>query len=40
MVDGMKDRYEENLRANEIELENAKITVAKAESYTEMATKE
>ena len=40
MVDGMKDRHEEKLKANEIDPENAKITVAETESCTEMATKE
>ena len=39
MLDGMKDRYEEIVRANEIELENTKIIVADAEACTEMMTK-
>ena len=33
MVDGMKDRREEKLKENEIELENEKLTVAKAEAF-------
>ena len=40
MVDGMKYRCEEKVRANEMELENAKITLAGAEVCTEMVTKE
>ena len=40
MVEGMKDRCEENLKADDIELENAKVTVAEAEAYAEIVTKE
>ena len=39
IVDGMKDIYEEKVRANEIELENAKIAVAEADAYKEMVLK-
>ena len=36
----MKGRHEEKVRANEIELQNAKTSVAEAEAYTDMVPKE
>ena len=34
MLESVRDRYEEKLRVNEIELENAKMIVAEAEACT------
>ena len=39
-VDSVKDRHDEKVRENEIELENAKTTVYEAEACIEMVTKE
>ena len=40
MVDGIKDGHNEKVRENDIELEQAKITVAEAEARTKMVKKE
>ena len=40
MIDSVKDRHEEKVKISEIDLENAKITAAEAEAYTEMVTKD
>ena len=40
ILDTVKDGHEEKVRANEIELENATITVDEADGCTKMVTKE
>ena len=40
MVDGVKDRHDEKVRENNVELEQVKTTVAEEEACTEMVNKE